>query len=30
MLLAKHGIDHITLQPETAAMAGLHQGDKTH
>ena len=30
MLLSKHGIDHITLQPETAAMAGLHAGDKTH
>ena len=30
MLLAKHGIDHITLQPETATMAGLHAGDKTH
>jgi cobalt-zinc-cadmium efflux system protein len=30
MLLAKHGIDHITLQPETAAMAGLHADDHTH
>ncbi|MGK5023536.1 cation diffusion facilitator family transporter [Janthinobacterium sp. RB2R34] len=30
MLLASHGIDHITLQPETTAMAGLHGGDQTH
>lgn len=26
MLLEQHGIDHITLQPETSAMAGLHAG----
>ncbi|CDG82599.1 cation diffusion facilitator family transporter [Janthinobacterium agaricidamnosum] len=30
MLLAKHGIDHITLQAEAAGMAGLHRHDGTH
>ena len=30
MLLNRHGIDHITLQAETAGMAGLHQQDHSH
>ena len=30
MLLSQHGIDHITLQAETAGMAGLHQQDHSH
>jgi cobalt-zinc-cadmium efflux system protein len=30
MLLNQHGIDHITLQAETAGMAGLHQQDHSH